>query len=168
MIYSKNNGFTLVELLIALVIVAIGALGHAKMQMTSMHNAQRASFSQTANVAMNDLTQRIRALPNAALNGEFNTSIGTGPTGSKSCNDTGVVCSRSEFALFELEDWYGDVSSILPSPQFSVVQATTNGSYFTVSLLWDANKDGTLATTCSAITAGSVDDQCGEVKLWVR
>ena len=164
----KINGFTLVELLIALVIVAIGALGHAKMQMNSMRNAQRASFSQSANIALHDIVQRVRGMPNAALAGEFNSAIGTGPSSSESCNDSGVDCTRSEFATFELVDWYSEVSKILPSPQFSVVQST---NLFTVTLIWDANRDNSVVTNCTTIASaatGGNGDQCGEVNLWIR
>ena len=168
----KKNGFTLLELLVALVIVAIGALGHAKMQISSMRNAQRASFSQTANLAMNDLTQRIRALPNAALNGQFNIVIGTGPTGSESCNDRddSNSCTRAEFASFELEDWFGEVSAILPAPQFSIVQdsSAASGSLFTLTLIWDANRDGKYDNTNCDEISKSITDQCEVVNLWIR
>ena len=162
---NKQHGFTLIELLIALVVVAIGALGHAKMQINSMRDAQKASFAQSSNIALHDLAQRMRAMPNAALNDEFtytNLSDGSAPTSAKNCNADGISCNRSEFALFELADWYDDIDANLPDPRFAI---TRTNSLFTLTLIWDANKSGSDTSSCDAT---GTTNQCGVVNIWIR
>ena len=166
---DNQRGFTLVELLIALVVVAIGMLEHAQMQLKSMRNAQRANFSLSANSALQDLAQRIRAMPNAALNSEFNyvylKSADTAPV-SESCNDDGVTCSRAEFAKYEVTDWFNNTVLYLPEPRFSIAQDSTVTNLFTVTLVWDADKSGWVGD--ASCDTSDTANQCAEINLWIR
>lgn len=160
--YHKNinksmKGFTLLELLVALILVSIGILGHAKMQMRSMDMAQQASFSQSANSALIDLAQRIRA--NKTVADEFNnkSNLATGnPLASSHNCITSSSCTKAQFVSYELDEWFNNLT--LPAPRFDI---SKNGNLFALTLTWDAA--GTGNANCSASTS-----QCGELNLWLR
>ncbi|MDO6687479.1 MULTISPECIES: type IV pilus modification protein PilV [unclassified Agarivorans] len=166
-IAHKQQGFTLIELLIAVVIVAIGLLGHAALQIQSVNTAQQARFAQTANVAMLDLVQRFSAMPAATINNEFNVdnlADGATPVSNKDCNDAAVTCTRTEFAAFELKDWFLTNNVYLPQLRFSLQHVN---NLVTVRMTWDANLSGAGAADCSADASGKAH-QCSEVAVWVR
>jgi type IV pilus assembly protein PilV len=159
----SQNGFTFFEILIALLIVAVGILGHASMQMKSTDIAQRAGYAQTANLGLLDLAQRIRANSMAAIGGEFdhnNLVSGTLLTVSKDCATS--LCNRADFASYELQKWFIDLDMQLPIPRFSVI---TVGNLVTISLVWDAGRSGSGYATCLAT---NTECQTARLTVWLR
>jgi len=155
------KGFTLIEILISLFVVAISVLGHAQMQMKSMDTAQRASFSQTANTALSDLSQRMRA--NADLASSFVVSnLSTGDEITSTVNCSTNACSNSQFATAELAEWFSHLQNNLPSPRFSVSNVD---SLYTITLIWDAAKTGVGSATCDSGDPNSY--QCGSMDVWI-
>jgi len=159
---NSQNGFTLLEILIALLVIAIGVLGHAKMQVKSMDIAQRAGFAQTANLALLDIAQRLRVNQDAALAKEFdftNLNDGAAPA-SEVCST--AICSRPQFAKYEVKDWYDDLNAQLPLPRFSL---STVGNLVTIILVWDAGRTGNASGLCNL---NSGNHQCGRLTVWLR
>jgi type IV pilus assembly protein PilV len=154
-----NKGFTLLELLIALLIIAIGVLGHAKMQMKSMDTAYRATFAQTANTALLDLAQRMRA--NAVIAPSFVESNLTSGDVITAINCSTSNCSNAQFAKTELKEWFTHLQGSLPSPRFSVAKA---GKLYTLTLIWDASRTGSGTAICDA--SGNTN-QCGSMEVWI-
>ncbi len=161
---NSASGFTLIELLIAVVIIAVGILGHAVLQLRSMDAGHRARYAQQANHALLDLSQRISALPQAALAGEFdfsNLADGVAPE-SLNCLDADVNCNRSQFAQYEVAEWWQQSSRLLPELRVSVV---TDANLVRINTIWDANKTGVGSAVCDQTGQGH---QCGNIELWIR
>ena len=101
---SKNGarGFTLLEVLVAMVLLSIGLLGVARLQMFGLQNTGNAYFRTQASGLLTELVERVRANPQGALDNHY--SVATMPACnlpvSKSCV-TGN-CSFSELAIFDL------------------------------------------------------------------
>ena len=158
---KNQKGTTLIEVLVAMLIVSIGVLGHAKMQIRSMDIAQQANFSQIANTALLDLSQRMRA--NSGVVSSFtmnNLSSGNSISSSKDC--ASESCTNTEFATYEVSEWFTHLQINLPSPRFSVGQA---GDLYTLTLIWDAAKTGAGNGVCNTSTANS--HQCVSMEVWV-
>ena len=69
----RQKGFTLLEVLVAVLVLAIGLLGLAGLQATSLRVNQSASMrSQATNLAY-DMADRIRANRGAALAGSYDS-----------------------------------------------------------------------------------------------
>ena len=163
---NSQQGFTLLEILIAMLVIAVGVLGHAKMQVKSMDVAQRSGFAQTANIALLDLAQRIRINRDAALNGEFDfNNLIVGSTSSSSIAPTARVncadadCTRAEFAEYELKEWFDELDTQLSEPRFSVATA---GDLIIIFLVWDAARSGVAQGTADA------NHQKSELTVWLR
>ena len=63
---TKSRGFTLIEVLIALVILSVGLLGLAGLQIISLKNNQSTYARGQANLMAMDVIDRIRANPVSA------------------------------------------------------------------------------------------------------
>jgi type IV pilus assembly protein PilV len=96
---NKNAGFTLIEVLIAMVVLAVGLLGLAGLQVTSLRNNQSAYNRSQATQLAYDLADRMRA--NVA--GVATYTTGTASAIANCKNITG--CSPVEMATNDLYEW---------------------------------------------------------------
>lgn len=117
---KSQRGTTLVETLVALVVLSVGLLGIAALQMTSLRNNRGAHLRSQAQVLAYDIADRMRANRDAALaNGYVIPMAGT-PGG------TGLV-------LIDLQDWKAALARILPSGDGSITRV---GDMFLVRIQW--------------------------------
>jgi type IV pilus assembly protein PilV len=80
---TSQRGTTLIEALVALLVLSIGLLGVAGLQMTSLRNNRSAHLRSQAQVMAYDITDRMRANRETALDGGYNIDIGeSGATGT--------------------------------------------------------------------------------------
>lgn len=74
-VHARQHGFSMVEVLVALLILSIGLLGLAGMQTRSVQMNQSAAQSSQANFLAYDILDRMRANRNAAVNGDYNRTL---------------------------------------------------------------------------------------------
>lgn len=157
--FKRIKGFTLIEILVSTIILAIGLLGVASMQTLALKDNQDAFFSTQAASLAYEMSDRIAA--NAA---EWQKP--TIPTPLASCNSTDTVvvkcttiagCTPTEMAAYDYCIWKKNViSRIGPtatayvniSPSGTGVCAMGNAQRRCVTITWDRNKKlGTQATS---------------------
>lgn len=97
---QRERGFTLIEVLVAILIVAVGILGVAGMQVVSLQQNRNALFRDTALQLGNDIIDRIRANATEAYSGVTPDSA---PTLSANCND--AACTTEEMRDFDVAQW---------------------------------------------------------------
>ncbi len=139
-LYFKQAGFNLIEVLVSVVVVALGLLGLAALQLNNIrynHSAQLRSVAITQATGMID---RMRANYTGVKAGYYNSLSGI-PTAT-SC----TICSNSEIAQRDLYQWNTTNASLLPSGQGTV---TKNGSKYTVTVRWDNSRTGATGLSCS-------------------
>ncbi len=68
---SPSRGFTLIEVLVTAVVLAIGLLGLGLLQVTSLNNQLEAYHRAQANMMLEEMSNRIRVNSNAALAGSY-------------------------------------------------------------------------------------------------
>lgn len=166
---AKSYGFGLIELLIALVIISLGLLGLAALQVSSLQKTQQTRGYEQASSALQDLVERIGANATAAKNGDFDFSnLNSADNTLPSAADcTSVNCSQSEMARYILRNWALPLPAALPSPRFSVEKTTiASGAMMTLTLTWDASLSGQGAASCAASTVDSA--QCSKVTIWLN
>lgn len=103
-----QRGFTLIEVMISVLILAIGLLGVASMQTRSLQMNQSAQFSSQASILAYDIIDRMRANRGAALSGDYNRALGDAVPGGA----TPTTRDLREWLL--LMQGEGDAQGVLP------------------------------------------------------
>lgn len=102
-------GFTLIETLVAMVVLAVGMLGIAALYIEGLRSGQ-ASVSRTTAVNLAaDMADRIRANPTAPA-----SYAGAGPGGNNGCVNGPVACTAVQLAAEDWFWWLQDVQNRLP------------------------------------------------------
>ncbi len=126
---SKQQGFTLIEVLVSMVILSIGLLGLAGLQTTGLRNNQSAYFASQAAIYANDMFERMRANRTAALADNYNIDANT------DSNPAGVTGAQ-----IDIDQWRNLIITNLPNGASSV---NNNSGRVTVVVSWnDAHANG--------------------------
>lgn len=114
----KQSGFTMVEVLVALVVLAIGLLGIAALYLNSLQSGRTAIYrTQAVNLAA-DLADRIRA--NRTAQAAYGTLFADAEVEVAGCYTTGG-CIDTDLASTDLARWKGTLAQLLPNGQGQVV-----------------------------------------------
>lgn len=125
---SRIRGFTLLEVLIALVVLSIGLLGIAALQGVGLRSSQGAYLTSQATLLAYDMADRIRANPQPVDVYDFNT--------------TGVDCAALRTAPLvaaDLDEWACAVQRLLPNGSATIVDsrdAVTGLFTYVINIQW--------------------------------
>jgi type IV pilus assembly protein PilV len=107
-------GFSLVEVLIALIIMSVGMLGIAGLYVHSMQAGRTSHFRHHAVTLAGDVADRIRANPLAGVAYEGAGSAANG------CVAEGKDCSAAEMAAHDVDLWLEQARATLPDGRVAV------------------------------------------------
>lgn len=138
---NAQRGFGLMEVLITVLIMAIGLLGMASLQLNSLRNNTSAYERSQANILAYDIIDRMRANRDVARANGYNTDIGDTVT-TVDCLGTGANCSPQDLAGFDLSQWKAEVANLLPNGDAAI---TTDGDVITVTIQWEDNRSAATA-----------------------
>ena len=110
----KVRGFTLIEVLIALIIMSVGMLGIAGLYVHSMQAGRTSVLRHNAVTLAGDIADRIRANPRAG--GAYGLA-----GANNNCVAAGVDCSIGEMAAHDIFLWDQQAAATLPNGQVNVV-----------------------------------------------
>ena len=122
-----HAGFSLIEVLVALLLLALGALGSAALQANALRLNHSAASQSIAVQLASDMAERIRANRQAALNGDYNLTAGASPSGG------------STLAAGDLADWYAQVTSMLPDGR-AAIETDAASETITITLTWSGER----------------------------
>lgn len=115
---GTRSGFTMVEVLVALVVLAIGLLGIAALYLNSLQSGRTAIYrTQAVNLAA-DLADRIRA--NRTARASYGALFADVAVEVPTCFTTGG-CTGAELAASDLSRWKGTLAQLLPNGEGQVV-----------------------------------------------
>ena len=109
--FKTQRGISLIEVLIALLVLAVGLLGMLALQAQAIKYNQAAFFEAQAHYAINDIIERVRAgsVGNIDNVANYKISRSDSPTASKNCITSSVACTASELAAWDKYYWYTNV-----------------------------------------------------------
>lgn len=108
------QGFTLIEVLIALVIMSIGMLGIAGLYVHSMQAGRTSLFRHHAVTLAGDVADRIRANPRAVA-----AYVAAGA--NNNCIDGGIDCTPAQMAANDILLWDQQAANTLPNGTVNIV-----------------------------------------------
>lgn len=94
-----QRGLSLLEVLIATLVLSIGLLGLAGLQVSSLKTAQNASLKQEATFVFYDLLERMRSNRHAALQGYYVKTTTCSQTPPNACSGS---CTEAQQAAYDL------------------------------------------------------------------
>jgi type IV pilus assembly protein PilV len=117
---KTQRGTTLIETLVALVVLSVGLLGIAALQMTSLRNNRGAHLRSQAQVLAYDIADRMRANRNVALANAYVVALGVTPAGGT-------------LDALDLQDWKATLAQALPSGDGEITRV---GNMFRIRIRW--------------------------------
>ncbi len=145
---SKQLGFSLMEVLIALLVMSIGLLGLAALQATSLKANHSAYQRSQAIFLAYDIIDRMRANRNLAMAGSYNLAM----------NEDAPAAAANNLPDTDLNEWMTNfVEVLLPAGDGSV--NCTNAGVCTVVIEWDESRIGGTATAGAALSQYSFTSQ---------
>lgn len=121
------SGFTLIEVLVAIVVLSFGLLGMVGLQAASLQANRDARLQSTAILLARELADMMRGNKNVAIRTSGNPYLGAfaknalvAPTPS-SCLNVGSTCaSPDDVARAQITEWLGRVNDQLPGARVTV------------------------------------------------
>lgn len=160
-ITHRAAGFSLLEVLIALVILSVGLLGIAAMIGTTLKSNDSAYMRSQATILAYNIIDRMRANQSGAANGDYNIALGTPAPGSTTvCTGSGSNCASTVLANYDLTQWKQTLASStngLPDGDGSIATTQLGGVYVvTVTVQWNDSRAGTALGGAPAATTFSL------------
>lgn len=146
---ASNRGFTLIEVLVSLLLLAVGVLGAAAMQLYALKSDQVAGVHSQAVYLANSIADAMRANESVAKTGAYVIGLNT-PTPPLGTSIVSV----------DLNTWRNTLSRELPAGVGSISAADASNRV-TITIRWDESR----LTRKDASAAEIADDQAKTFSL---
>lgn len=137
---NKQLGMTLIEILVAVFILAVGLLGLASLQVNGLRSNQSAYLRSQASLMAADMADRMRLNSAKAIGGSYDGfSTANGAT-NPNCSTTATGCSESAQVLTDKAEWSQAINgstggiALLPSGTGTITRGA--GNLFTITIQW--------------------------------
>ena len=121
---AGHLGVTLIEVLVAVLVLSIGLIGLASLQGNALKANHSAYMRAQATILAYDMFDMMRVDRRAALQGDYDGVHAAPPSGS-------------DLASVELNRWVTDLQNTLPAAQAEI---DTNDGFITISVTWDDSR----------------------------
>lgn len=128
----RQRGTSLIEALVAMVVLSLGLLGLAGLQLNSMKTAQGAHLRAQAAEHSYDMLDRMRADRTQARSGSYSIAMDASPP-------TGTTLAASE-----LRSWLTLIATTLPEGDGAIAMPDTDT--VTITVQWNDSRAGGTAT----------------------
>jgi type IV pilus assembly protein PilV len=168
--FSRLRGFTLLEVMIALIVLSVGLLGIVKLESASVASTTVAARRSLAALEGDSLAAMIHVNrgywaspdPSGGVISVTGTtvSVTTGATnlttsiaGTTACNVTATPCSVTDMAAYDLKQWAAAVNALLPNYTATISCGTGTPVSCSVNITWSENAVAVNSTETNSTTA---------------
>ncbi len=110
-----DGGFTLLEVLVATVVLSVGLLSLAGLQVIGLRTGHSSYLRTQATIQSYDIIDRMRANEFGVTNGDYNQPTQPGSAGTEDTNcETVNGCSTASMAAHDLFRWNQAIVDVLP------------------------------------------------------
>jgi type IV pilus assembly protein PilV len=159
---NSQTGFTIIEMLIAVLVISIGLLGMAGLQTTGIQQSHNSYLKTQASMLAYDMADRMRSNLQGVNAGAYDNvdSMDDPVNAAPGCASANTACSAADTATADIYQWTnknadGSIASLLPAGYGMVAE---NGGVYTITVLWDEARTGATGKDCG--TDPSVDLKC--------
>ncbi|RYH50944.1 MAG: type IV pilus modification protein PilV, partial [Alcaligenaceae bacterium] len=114
---SRQHGITLIESLVAIIVMALGIMGIVGVQMRTLADTSTTVRRAQAIRLIEDLSERIRVNPNGLANLASYVSVFSAAPAPGSCSSG---CDHATLASYDIASWKKSVRDALPLGQAEV------------------------------------------------
>ena len=141
-----QRGISLIESMIALVVLALGIMGLAGVQTRMLVESRTANYRAIAVGLIDDLNNRMLLNRTAAFAGSYRVGTNsttwdgtqTVPLAAKDC--LAAACTGTNLAQSDLQQWRAAVTAALPGSDVNVFASTTDPRQIGIAVGWSANE----------------------------
>lgn len=146
----STSGATLLEILVALVILSIGMLGVGALQTKALRSSQDSYFLSQAAFLADEMAERLRANHSSLTPASSNynginamTDYSSLPSSYKSMScANGNVCNASDMAKYDIAQWLNAVNDGTRGLPLGAAKITWSGGTATIILRWQPGQSG--------------------------
>lgn len=135
---SSQRGVSLIEALVALLVLALGIMGMAGIQTRTLVESRTTNSRALAVQLTDDLLDRMQANSVIRINppvvSPYVTDWGVQAAAPADCFTEG--CNGAQLAAFDLVQWKASLGRVLPGGDARVFQSTTDNAQFGVLIGW--------------------------------
>jgi len=149
---QRQRGDTMIEVLVTIIILAVGVLGAAALQVTTLKNLSSSHSASVAAILAEDFSERMRANPTEALNDAYVHAAA--PVAYPDC--VAGACSLAQLATYDVGSWWQQMTAVLPSGSGEVTRnAGTNT--FVLTVRWDDDRSGSTGVNCPSQSTNDLE-----------
>ncbi len=161
----RQRGLSLIESLVALLVLALGIMGLAGVQARMVAETRTTNSRAIAVDLIDELTNRILLNRDRAIAGGYNLAFAAAAPTASNC--TTGTCDWVQMSNTDLAQWRTSVTALLgPGGQSAVFQSTTDTRQIGIMIAWPANEgkaadaDTVGYSTHFAVTTGVALTSC--------
>ena len=140
---APEAGFSLIEILVAVLIVSVGVLGVAGLQLVSLQNNTSAMFRTQAFQAGYEIADRMRVNPAV----DYAISIGDAAPVIPDCES--ADCTPLQMRNYDLGTWLNDLAANLPNGDGEIAVA---GGAITIIVQWQDERNPAMGPLSVTVT----------------
>jgi type IV pilus assembly protein PilV len=171
---ARLMGFSLIEVLIALVVLGVGLLGIAKLEGAAFSSTSVAARRSLAALEADSLAASMHVNrgywasldpAGAAITVSGNNTVtvasgagallATAVTAAPSCTSTTTPCTVANMAAYDLVQWAGALQPLLPNYTATVACGTGTPVSCQITIVWSENAVAVNSTEAAAASAAS-------------
>ncbi|KUJ79648.1 type IV pilus modification protein PilV [Microbulbifer flavimaris] len=148
---KQQTGATMIEVLVTILVLAVGLLGLSATQVMSLKNGNNAHHRYMAALAAHEMAERMRANPDGLELGSYDGKTVDGSETAPTCGAT-LSCSAGDLANLDLYDWGQVIDSNLPAGSGEITRV---GRTVTLTVGWNEQHTGADRGTAAGGTENS-------------
>jgi type IV pilus assembly protein PilV len=170
---TRPRGFTLLEVMIALIVLSVGLLGIVKLESASIASTTVAAKRSLAALEGDSLAAMMHVNrgywtgsdPSGAVIAVTGTTVtvttlapnlATSVGGTTACNVAGTPCAVTDMAAYDLKQWAAAVNAVLPNYSATISCGTVNPVSCTINISWSENAVAVNSTEAASAASAAM------------